>query len=658
MKLFKRSRKLGNKGFSLVELVCAMAILAVLGTAISGVMLVSINSYRNGNNEVNVQEEIQLVCNQISDFLIDSTAEVTFTGSTLTIKQGANTYTIQRKADNKVYFQENAGEEQIMAENVESFNVDVSDFSETGNVKVEMKVAKSGRSSVSNYTVTARNKEVKVNSTNTASITVPSEVVLVPGENRILSPTVSGLVNNTIHWEVFNNTSSDTKIVGNTITVGLDEMAPMVKAHGVSAETVNGSAAAECWINIYVRRVNTITVTGNCITPEIIGKAGAKYVINVDSYGGSNLDKDDPDLSVVRDNPFDEAVFTFGLIGGVNSSDYSYTISGNQCVLTLNRKLSPSERIIVKATAKHPNRYNRAGSYYGDVSGEYEMSGIRSPLWDVPEGDGWQRQSDSHQAQLVDAVLRDLIHTHGAQDNSWKYFLRYVPMKDETTMDGSWSDWIAAGAGNGGDANGSMHLNLRPGLTSMFKYNKLYKLEIIVRLYDASGNEVWPLNDPDEIEIATYSSLMMPVTVAFDCKIAGQEFTNQKSNSYSNKIVVRRQSNSFNLIEAVQDSVTGVPGERLMNQIRWKVQKKNGSTWDDYDSFNVQAGANAVMSNLQNYPVGDYRLKVWATAMPERALIGGNLSDANNVDWVLYDESIGNNSDEQGTGIFYFSLTD
>ena len=111
MKLFKRSRKLGNKGFSLVELVCAMAILAVLGTAISGVMLVSINSYRNGNNEVNVQEEIQLVCNQISDFLIDSTAEVAFTGSTLTIKQGANTYTIQRKADNKVYFQENAGEE-------------------------------------------------------------------------------------------------------------------------------------------------------------------------------------------------------------------------------------------------------------------------------------------------------------------------------------------------------------------------------------------------------------------------------------------------------------------------------------------------------------------------------------------------------------------
>ena len=190
-----------------------------------------------------------------------------------------------------------------------------------------------------------------------------------------------------------------------------------------------------------------------------------------------------------------------------------------------------------------------------------------------------------------------------------------------------------------------MHLNLRPGLTSMFKYNKLYKLEIIVRLYDASGNEVWPLNDPDEIEIATYSSLMMPVTVAFDCKIAGQEFTNQKSNSYSNKIVVRRQSNSFNLIEAVQDSVTGVPGERLMNQIRWKVEKKEGSKWKPFDSFNVQAGANAVMSNLQNYPVGDYRLKVWATNMPERGLIGGNLSDANNVDWILYDENIGDDQE-------------
>ena len=65
-----------------------------------------------------------------------------------------------------------------------------------------------------------------------------------------------------------------------------------------------------------------------------------------------------------------------------------------------------------------------------------------------------------------------------------------------------------------------------------------------------------------------------------------------------------------------------------------------------------------VMSNLQNYPVGDYRLKVWATNMPERGLIGGNLSDANNVDWILYDENIGDDSDEQGNGIFYFSLTD
>ena len=48
MKLFKKRIKGNNKGFSLVELVCAVAIFGVAATAIGSAMVVSAQSYSRG----------------------------------------------------------------------------------------------------------------------------------------------------------------------------------------------------------------------------------------------------------------------------------------------------------------------------------------------------------------------------------------------------------------------------------------------------------------------------------------------------------------------------------------------------------------------------------------------------------------------------------
>ena len=67
MRLFrKRILKLGNRGLSMVELICAIAIVSLLGTTVSSIMVVSANTYRRGAAETEVQQEAQLVANQIS----------------------------------------------------------------------------------------------------------------------------------------------------------------------------------------------------------------------------------------------------------------------------------------------------------------------------------------------------------------------------------------------------------------------------------------------------------------------------------------------------------------------------------------------------------------------------------------------------------------
>ncbi len=73
MRKLWQSLKTGSAGLSLVELIISLAILAVVGTAVGGAMYISSRSYTRSAAEVNVQEEAQVACNLISDWLIDAT---------------------------------------------------------------------------------------------------------------------------------------------------------------------------------------------------------------------------------------------------------------------------------------------------------------------------------------------------------------------------------------------------------------------------------------------------------------------------------------------------------------------------------------------------------------------------------------------------------
>ena len=69
-----------NSGFSLVELIIAIAILVIVTGAVCSFIVITSRNYANGNNDINVQQEAQLALNQMSDVIIDATRSINYVG--------------------------------------------------------------------------------------------------------------------------------------------------------------------------------------------------------------------------------------------------------------------------------------------------------------------------------------------------------------------------------------------------------------------------------------------------------------------------------------------------------------------------------------------------------------------------------------------------
>ncbi len=76
-----------NRGFSLIELVIAVAILAVIAVLVVTFLMTSTGSYKNVSSETELQFEAQLAINQIHDLVVDANKSVK--------KQGANSLLVE-----------------------------------------------------------------------------------------------------------------------------------------------------------------------------------------------------------------------------------------------------------------------------------------------------------------------------------------------------------------------------------------------------------------------------------------------------------------------------------------------------------------------------------------------------------------------------------
>ena len=77
-RLLKKRKKVNNAGFSLVELLIAMAILGVIAVIIYTMMTSSSRFYEKASADADIQMEAQLVANTISDLIIDCEVNIRY----------------------------------------------------------------------------------------------------------------------------------------------------------------------------------------------------------------------------------------------------------------------------------------------------------------------------------------------------------------------------------------------------------------------------------------------------------------------------------------------------------------------------------------------------------------------------------------------------
>lgn len=138
-----------NKGFSLVELIVALAIFGIAGVAVFGFMVNSSRLYQRSNVDVKLQYEQQLAVNQIRDMVVESDKGIYFddTSKTLALygamknESGVKSYpvTVIRyvESEQRLYFGvkefsavteitfADVTTDKLLAENVKKFNVDL-----------------------------------------------------------------------------------------------------------------------------------------------------------------------------------------------------------------------------------------------------------------------------------------------------------------------------------------------------------------------------------------------------------------------------------------------------------------------------------------------------------------------------------------------------
>lgn len=264
--ILKKSDK-RNSGFSLVELVVAIGILAVIGTIIAFIMMTSSKNYKRMSIESQLQSEAQLVANSISEYAIDSydakdtssdidSAYDTTAGKMLllesvkksSVKDTSDPANVKEvvtyakaqygivKSDSKLYLAERSYNEgsgwgsftySLLGDYITDFNVDISHVEQDNIIDFSLEYTKNDRVYTGNYQVLMRNKAYADKEPEDNSSPDPMKLVLgltpkqiyvdVKGQKQS-DGTVVAHPSGDVY---FNEISSGTKhtIVANTITL-------------------------------------------------------------------------------------------------------------------------------------------------------------------------------------------------------------------------------------------------------------------------------------------------------------------------------------------------------------------------------------------------------------------------------------------------------
>ena len=289
-----------NKGFSLIELVVVVAILAILGVAVFGFIFTGSHSYRGVSDEADLQYNAQLVINQVENMLIDSTKGVAYSCTdeagnkkqvlsdkeisgtpnekTLTIYSTGEVFNIIWK-DKVLSLQKDnvdaggnvisTGKMVRMADNVTFFAADITQAANS-KVRLDFIFEAGDRVYKSVKNVSLRNTLV-VNGDNTEMYDQEVEVSVVVDRVSIshkgldvtnknvgiwvertpeslgnihLTATVHGnVLLSEVIWTISGNSSVNTRVAGGDLVIGADETADRITVTAISKNDTSKSAS-------------------------------------------------------------------------------------------------------------------------------------------------------------------------------------------------------------------------------------------------------------------------------------------------------------------------------------------------------------------------------------------------------------------------------
>lgn len=324
-----------QKGFTLVELIIAVAIMSIVTLAVCGFIIVGSRSYASANTDIMLQQEAQLALNQISDVIIDTTDSINYGGKDDTASEmqmvlkdsefvGEPTekcLVVINKADgnndnpsywfgwNKedevLYFNDSddvidesqpepdfkEADKAVLAEHVREFHIDISQFEQNRVVMVSMTFAQGNREYTTSNNITVRNRvalnKVTVEPMKKASeftIDVNDHIILEPGDSYPLTTkSVDSTDGDTaVRWEFVSAEKNGTSITETetkdgsltTLTIGRAETREYFDVK-VSRKAYTDERSAKK-VRVYIKRVNEVKLS--CAEDSV--KAGSTVTID------------------------------------------------------------------------------------------------------------------------------------------------------------------------------------------------------------------------------------------------------------------------------------------------------------------------------------------------------------------------------------------
>lgn len=657
MKRFKeRMKKLDNRGLSLVELICAMAILSIIGTIVGGILVVSAKSYDTGINEAELQQEAQMVVNQINDLVIDTTAteSVTFDGTTLTIPEGTKTHYVKYDASaKKLYYSCDGGEiagDQLMATGITAFNADTSTFKDSGNLYLDIGLERMSNGTTRDFNATFQitSRNGVVDTTPAASIDVIDDVLLEPNQSYEFHPQVVGISNTAVTWEIVGgNTDANTHMVGNTIYIGSSEAGSIVHLLVKTAtKDADGNPMAMRAVRVRIRRINSVNVNIISWDGEAY-KADTEYTVEA-TLIGTYLDQEPWDFDLDYVSPYGvtwAATPTGGATAPTITSITWDPLNPTKAVikLKLTADMPRNSKITIRATANHPKgkmgatQTNKTGISYGNIYGEKAID--NSSFIEVTHGMG--RGSDDEWAHFyvddLKALLREL---YGRDDFT---FTRKYRFRVSGSGDSGWSRWFD-GSELGSDDPGSYSINVRPNFGYQMYYGKSYDAQCEIKVIDsATGQVMWPLADTSQDQYLLNGTLnRVKVSFTSTALSFSEEFELDASRG------AKVDKNFGGTLFTVKDlySLGGSTNKgNFYNDLHYILEKKVGGTWQKVED--LQSGPNCNVQIRGN--AGEYRVCVWMDEIHITANDDGSFShNGKSEKYEIF--NVGG-----GEGIFYFT---